>query len=151
MEELFVIICGSTVFFGTMLLIVFAFFAYLRWLRYKETVVLAEKGLLRPERENRRGKGTLRWGIVITALGIALCLGLFPIGFISRLGYGFPLRFGPWMLLGLLPTFFGLALVLIFFITGGKIHDEPKKSEPEIVPPQPAEVEALEPAEKPEP
>ena len=74
MNEYIFIICGFTLFFGKMLLIIFGFFGYLRWMRYKETIILAEKGLLRPENGNGKGKGTLRWGIVITALGIALCL-----------------------------------------------------------------------------
>jgi hypothetical protein len=115
METPIVIGCVSTLFFGTMLLIIFGFFALLRYLRYRETLVLAEKGLVHAHYENN-GKGTLAWGIVITALGIALCLGLYPLGFVG-IGSRFPLYFGPWMLVGLIPTFFGLALVLIYFIT----------------------------------
>jgi hypothetical protein len=137
MNEVFIIICGSTLFFGTMLLIVLGFFGYMRWLRYKETVVLAEKGLLRPERNSGKGKGTLRWGIVITAFGLALCLGLYPIGFIT--GSEFPLRFGPWMLFGLIPTFFGLALVIIFYLTGGSHQEETLTPPPSIVPVLPEE------------
>jgi hypothetical protein len=109
------IACGTTFFFGTISLIVFGFFAYMRYIRYKETLALAEKGLVRAQ-EQANGKGTLRWGIVITALGVALCLGLYPFGWIESPGE-FPLNFGPWMLVGLVPTFFGLALVLIYFLT----------------------------------
>jgi hypothetical protein len=113
--EGFQIACASTLFFGTLFLIIFGFFAFLRYLRYKETLVLAEKGLLHLPRPSN-GKGTLRWGIVITALGIALCLGLYPFGWIASPGE-FPLNFGPWMVIGLVPTFFGLALLLIYFLT----------------------------------
>lgn len=117
MNEAITIICGSTLLFGVVLLIIFGFFSYLRWVRYKETLALAEKGLLaRPERGNG-GKGTLRWGIVITALGVALCVGLYPIGFTITTRNEFPLNFGPWMLFGLIPTFFGLALLLIYYLT----------------------------------
>jgi hypothetical protein len=123
MNEALVIACGTTLFFGTMLLIIFGFFGYMRYLRYKETVVLAEKGLLRPQ-QNNSGKGALRWGIVFSALGLALCLGLYPIGFIGGTGEQFPLRFGPWMLFGLVPLFFGLGLVLIYYLTSSPRNQE---------------------------
>jgi hypothetical protein len=137
MNEAFAILCGSTIFFGVMLLIVFGFFGYMRWLRYKETLVLAEKGLLKPERQGS-GKGTLRWGIIITALGIALCLGLYPLGFIGGINDQFPLRFGPWMLVGLIPMFFGLGLVLVYYLT----NKEEKADTNEMLPP-PAEMHLM--------
>lgn len=127
MNEAFAIACGSTLFFGVLLGIIFGFFAYMRYLRYKETLALAEKGLLRPV-ENGSGKGTLRWGIVITALGAAMCLGLYPLGWIGG-GSSFPLNFGPWMLFGLVPTFFGLALVLIYALTSKKQPAEERREE----------------------
>jgi hypothetical protein len=117
--------CVVTLFFGVMLGIIFGFFAYIRYLRYKETLVLAEKGLLRPVDNGSSGKGTLRWGIVITALGLALCLGLYPFGWLVTPGE-FPLNFGPWMLFGLLPTFFGLALVLVYALTSKKAENPQK-------------------------
>ncbi len=129
MNSDFAIACGSTLFFATLFLIVFGFFAYVRYLKYKELTVLAEKGLLPPQPKNS-GKGTLRWGIVLTALGIALCLGLFPFGYIIAPGQ-FPLNFGPWMLIGLIPTAFGLALILIYALTS----------------PRPSKVEREEPGE----
>jgi hypothetical protein len=114
MEEALGIACASTFFFGTLLLIIFGFFALIRYLRYRETMALAEKGLLRPV-SNGSGRGTLAWGIAITALGLALCLGLYPLGWLAGADE-FPLKFGPWMLIGLIPTFFGLALVLFYVI-----------------------------------
>lgn len=95
--------------------LVFGFILLMRFLAYKETLELAEKGLVKPQR-NGNGKGTLVWGIIIAAVGLALILGLWPLGY----GFGgtnFPLGFGPWMLLGLIPTFFGLALILIYVLT----------------------------------
>ncbi len=89
---------------------VFGFVAYTRYLQYKETIALAEKGLLRQKhaRRNGDGKGALRWGIVIGAIGLALIIGLFPISLKEN-----------WLLLliGLLPTFFGLGLVLVYVVT----------------------------------
>ncbi|MBN2145824.1 MAG: hypothetical protein JW726_00490 [Anaerolineales bacterium] len=92
--------------------------AFWRYLSYRETLALAERGLIRTEHTRRNGKDALRWGIVITALGIALCVGLFPLGSLLRVEV--PLGFGPWMLVGLLPTFFGLALILIHIVTRGE-------------------------------
>jgi hypothetical protein len=126
METLY-IVCGSTLFFGTLFLIVFGFFAYLRYLRHKETIAMIEKGIMHAPLPGN-GKSTLTWGIAITALGLALCAGLYPLGWLIT-GGGFPLNFGPWMLVGLMPTSFGLALILIYLVTHAR---ESKKKEPEI-------------------
>lgn len=95
------------------LAIIFGFFAFLRYMNYRETIALAEKGLSRPETKD--GKGLLRWGILITALGLALSLGLYPIGFSA--GEPYPLRLGPWMLGGFVPLFLGLSLILLYVLT----------------------------------
>jgi hypothetical protein len=95
------------------LAIIFGFLAFLRYMNYKETIALAEKGLTRPEQKT--GSGLLRWGIPITGLGLALSLGLYPIGFSA--GDDYPLRLGPWMLGGFVPLFLGLGLVLLHFLT----------------------------------
>ena len=107
---LFIFCTFSMIFGGTL-----GFFAYLRYMRYKETIELADKGLVHPRYE-RNGKSTLRWGIAITGLGIALCLGLYPFGWLAASGQ-FPLNFGPWMLVGLVPAFFGLSLIVIYLVT----------------------------------
>ncbi|HET9912364.1 MAG TPA: DUF6249 domain-containing protein [Anaerolineales bacterium] len=95
------------------LAIIFGFLAFLRYMNYKETIALAEKGLTRPEQKT--GGGLLRWGILVTGLGIALSLGLYPIGFSA--GVIYPLRLGPWMLGGFVPLFLGLGLILLHFLT----------------------------------
>jgi hypothetical protein len=94
------------------LVIIFGFLAFIRYLNYKETLTLAEKGLLRPEQ--KAGSGLLRWGILITALGLALSLGLYPLGFSA--GEVYPLHLGPWMLGGFVPLFLGLGLILLHFL-----------------------------------
>jgi len=134
MENVFEIIaisCGTVMFFGAFL----GFFAYLRYLKYREVITLAEKGLMYPQHAGN-GKGTLRWGIVITGLGIALCMGLYPFGWLASSGT-FPLNFGPWMLIGLIPTFFGLSLLTIYFVTR---KEEKANGEP-MLPSSPAPVE----------
>ena len=94
------------------LAIIFGFFAFLRYMNYKETVTLAEKGLSQPE--GKTGKGLLRWGLVITALGTALTIGLLFVG--SGTGADYPLGLGTWMLAGLVPLFLGLTLMLIHYL-----------------------------------
>jgi hypothetical protein len=93
--------------------IIFGFLAFLRYLNYKETIAFAEKGLTRPQ--GKPGKGLLRWGIVISAIGLALSVGLYPLGFAS--GEIYPLHLGPWMLGGFVPLFLGLGLLLLHYLT----------------------------------
>ena len=76
------------------LIIIFCFLAFLRYMSYKETLALAEKGLTKPEVKSR--KGLLRWGIVVTSIGFALTIGLYTLGFDSPNNY--PLHHGPLML-----------------------------------------------------
>jgi hypothetical protein len=95
------------------LTIIFGFFAFLRYMNYRETITLAEKGLTRPEPKSK--SGLLRWGILISGLGLALSLGLYPIGFFA--GENYPLHLGPWMLGGFVPLFLGLGLILLHVLT----------------------------------
>lgn len=95
------------------LAIIFGFFAFLRYMNYRETIALAEKGLSRPAVND--GRGLLRWGIVITTLGLALSIGLYPIGYSA--GEAYPLHLGPWMLGGFVPLFLGLGLILLHVLT----------------------------------
>jgi hypothetical protein len=97
----------------SVLLVIFGFLAFLRYMNYKETLALAEKGLMKPE--SKSNKNLLRWGIVITTIGFALTLGLYAIGFASAENY--PLHLGPWMLGGFVPLFLGIGLVLVHYLT----------------------------------
>jgi uncharacterized protein DUF6249 len=108
-----------------LLFLLFAFIVIMRYISYQETMKLAERGLVRPARGNGSGKGTLIWGVIITGIGLALLLGLWPLG--AMIGTNFPLGFGPWMVAGLLPTFFGLALILIYVLT----REDKKEKPPE--------------------
>lgn len=119
-------ICASVV---AVLVTIFAFILLMRYLTYRETLALAEKGLVRPEPTRNGGKTTLRWGIVVAAIGLALCLGLWPLGFSGNGANNYPLGLGPWMLFGLIPLFFGLALVLIYVFTHD--HDRPENARDE--------------------
>jgi hypothetical protein len=111
--------------------LVFGFFVLARYLRYRETLRLVEKGLIDPHYSSN-GKGTLRWGLVLTGFGLALCVGLYPLGWVDGLRGVFPLNFGPWMLVGLLPAFFGLALLAVYRLTaaGGPVDGDIPMEDP---------------------
>ncbi len=133
MEEI-LIPCAGFLLFG---LLLFGFVALMRYISFRETLALADRGLVRGDRRGADGKDTLRWGIVTTAVGLALCLGLYPIGLggSSR----FFLGLGPWMLAGLLPMFFGIGLILIYVFTR---DENGHQSTPPARPPVVADVTA---------
>jgi hypothetical protein len=126
--EAFFTVCGFGIGTALILGIPFGFAAYVRKLKHDEIIALAEKGLVKAPDTSSNGRGALRWGIAITGLGIALCVGLYPFGFLRT--NSFPLNFGPWMLIGLLPTFFGLALVIIYLVTRDKGIEDKKEDLP---------------------
>ncbi len=92
---------------------ILGFVAYMRYLRYKETIALAEKGLLRSKPSGTNGKHMLRWGILVTCIGAGLCAGVLPIGFLMSP----PIFIGPWILVGILPMSIGVGLLLIYWLT----------------------------------
>jgi hypothetical protein len=97
---------------GFILAIIFGLIALFRYLNYRETIALAERGLTRPETKSNRP--LLRWGVVLASLGVALSIGLYFAGFAAPDNY--PLHLGPWMLGGFIPLFLGLGLVLLHFL-----------------------------------
>ena len=101
------------------LVAIFGTVVLLRWFKHREIMALAEKGLLPAQYAQymsaSRGRGLLGWGIALAALGLALMIGLWPLGFVVEEPY--PLNFGPWMLGGLIPLFIGLALLITYFLT----------------------------------
>jgi preprotein translocase subunit SecG len=94
---------GSIAFF----VILFGFIIFMRYLNYKETLALAEKGLVRPQAEakDNSGKGLLLTGMIFAAIGLGVSVGLLSLGF------------SPWMIVGLVPLFLGLGLVLVYVLT----------------------------------
>jgi hypothetical protein len=120
MEELAVCVVPSAflvAIFGTIVLV--------RWFKHREILAMVEKGLLPAQyaqymnvSRGRGGRGLLGWGIALVMLGLALMIGLWPIGFTRAAAENpYPLGFGPWMLVGLIPLFIGLALLIIYFLT----------------------------------
>lgn len=141
MDEFAVALVPCTGFLGFFVLI-FGTIALFRWFRHREILKLAEKGLL-PEQyakyisaSRSQNRGALGWGIALVAVGLALMAGLWPIGFV----YGkYPLGFGPWMLVGLIPLFIGLALLITYVLV--RKEEASEASVPEI--PLEEEVELL--------
>jgi hypothetical protein len=125
-----------------LLVAIFGTIVALRWFKHREIMAMVEKGMV-PQRYDRsasavprrNGRGLLAWGIVMAALGLALVAGLWPIGF-ARAGMGtrYPLNFGPWMLMGLIPFAFGLALLIIYFLL--RKEDDNGSSSAQIKEPQ---------------
>jgi hypothetical protein len=114
------------------LVAIFGTIVVLRWFKHREIMAMVEKGVL-PEQYARysrasarpQGRGLMGWGIALAALGLALMAGLWPLGF-ARAGMGspYPLRFGPWMLMGLIPLFIGLALLIIYYLMRKEEKDD---------------------------
>ncbi|MDY7075559.1 MAG: DUF6249 domain-containing protein [Chloroflexota bacterium] len=113
---------------STILIIIFGFVALIRWFEHREIMAMVEKGMLPKQHANaprgRNGRGLLGWGIALAMLGLALMIGLWPLGFTRLIampgtdgGNAYPLHFGPWMLIGLIPLFVGLALLIFYFVT----------------------------------
>jgi hypothetical protein len=122
--------------------IILGFILLSRYLRYRETLTMIQHGIAPPpprptmmpappmmprppvvmqQGNGGTGRGTLIWGLVLSAIGLALTIALWPIGFIANSASGntvnFPLGLGPWMLAGFVPLFVGLALILGYVVT----------------------------------
>ena len=131
---------GFIVFF----LMIFGTIALTRWFKHREVMAMVEKGIL-PEdyvpsvSEPRRqeGRGLFIWGVALAMLGLALITGLWPLGIAwSGAEVQYPLNFGPWMLIGLIPLFIGLALLIAYFLI--RKEEAPRLERPsteEISPP----------------
>ena len=76
------------------LAIIFGFLAFVRYLNFKETISLAEKGLTRPEQKT--GSALLRWGVSLTVLGLALSLGSIQLALLQESITRFASDLGCW-------------------------------------------------------
>ena len=77
--------------------------------------------------DNESAQDSLRRGIRTTMIGLALLIGLSFIGYRSHAGpFGGPtIEPGPWLLGGLIPTFVGLAQVLVAVLSGARFSPPP--------------------------
>lgn len=99
------------------LVIFLGFIVLLRYIDYRERMAMIKRGLdpsrLRP---SRRGVGVLRAGLITLMVGLALTVGLYPIGFMIPPTYTIPFRAGPWLLPGLIPLGVGFALIVSYYL-----------------------------------
>jgi hypothetical protein len=100
------------------LVIFLGFIVLLRYIDYRERMAMIKRGLdpsrLRP---SRRGVGVLRAGLITLMVGLALTVGLYPLGFMIPPAYTIPFRAGPWLLPGLIPFAVGFALIVSYYLT----------------------------------
>ncbi len=93
---------------------ILGFVLLLRYMRMKETAMLLEREatpeVILQQRVDRPSRAILFTGIIVSMIGLALGIALYPIG--SLAGSRSFLGLGPWMLPGLLPLFIGIALIL---------------------------------------
>ncbi len=100
------------------LAIFFAFIVLLRYLQHRERMAMITIGIrpYSPLRQ-RRGRGMLRAGLITAMVGLALTIGLYPIGYILPPTFtAIPFHFGPWLLPGLIPLGVGSALIISYYL-----------------------------------
>lgn len=107
------------------------FIVLLRYIDHRERMALISRGIdpNRP-RQKRRGAGVLRAGLIILMVGLALTVGLYPIGFMPPLSYTSPFGAGPWLLPGLIPLGVGFALIVSYYLTPPSDQPPPDESQP---------------------
>ncbi|HEY0757325.1 MAG TPA: DUF6249 domain-containing protein [Ktedonobacteraceae bacterium] len=108
------------------------FIVLLRYIDHRERMALISRGFdpNRP-RQRRRGSGVLRAGLIILMVGLALTVGLYPIGYIlPPTFYLVPFKAGPWLLPGLIPLGVGCALIISYYLTPPADLPPPEESQP---------------------
>jgi hypothetical protein len=113
------------------LVIFLGFIALLRYIDHRERMALIAKGLNPNQmRRSRRSVGVLRAGLIIAMVGLALTIGLYPLGYMLPASFtATPLHVGPWLLPGLIPLGVGGALVISVYLgQDGRPPDEDEKA-----------------------
>jgi hypothetical protein len=102
-----------------------------------------------PWSEVESAQRSLRRGIQTTMIGLALLIGLAFIGYQSHGGpFGTPTIVpGPWLLGGLIPTFVGLAQVLVAVLSGARFGPAIPGPQPQP-PPQPPPARPVRPGDE---
>ena len=99
------------------LAIFFGFIVMLRYLHHRERMALIRHGINPGSlHRQRRSRGMLRAGLIITMVGLALTIGLYPVGFLLPPILATPFHLGPWLLPGLIPLGVGIALIVSYYL-----------------------------------
>ena len=114
------------------LVIFLGFIVLLRYIDHRERMAMISRGIDPSRlRANRKGVGVLRAGLITLMVGMALTVGLYPIGNMVPLAYTGPARTGPWLLLGLIPLAVGAALIFSYYLTPDMHPPDPSPNEPQ--------------------
>lgn len=97
------------------------FILFVRYLDHRERMTMIARGLTPPDRHTlpraSRSTALLRGGLITAAVGVAITLGLYTVGWVLPAPFStVPGRFGPWLLPGLIPTGVGVALILSYYL-----------------------------------
>ncbi len=104
------------------LAIFFGFIVLLRYLHHKERMALITQGIHPAVQRNDdpqrliRSRRMLRAGLIIAMVGLALTVGLYPVGFYLPPTITAPFHLGPWLLPGLIPLGVGIALIVSYYL-----------------------------------
>ena len=104
------------------LAIFFGFIVLLRYLHHKERMALITHGIHPTTQRNEdpqrliRSRRMLRAGLIIAMVGLALTVGLYPVGFYLPPTITAPFHLGPWLLPGLIPLGVGIALIVSYYL-----------------------------------
>ena len=111
------------------------FIVMLRYLDHRERMAMIARGLDPRLRRQRKGIGVLRAGLIITMVGLALTIGLYPLGFMLPPAFtSTPFHVGPWLLPGLIPLGVGSALIISHYLGQDTEppHRDPRDDEPQV-------------------
>ncbi len=113
------------------LLVLLAFLSFLslrRYMEHRERMAMIARGITPPDKRRNtlsqplliRRPGVLQAGLITAMVGLALTLGLYPIGFYVPQALVGPYHLGPWLLAGLIPLAVGCALIMGHYLTPGR-------------------------------
>jgi hypothetical protein len=129
MNDLLVIALG-----WLLVLVVFlSFLSLRRYLEHRERMAMIIRGITPPDKRRNtlpkpllmRRAGVLQGGLITAMVGLALTLGLYPIGFMVPPALVAPYHIGPWLLAGLIPLAVGSALIIGHYLTPGRPVEMP--------------------------
>ena len=117
------------------LAIFFGFIVLLRYLYHRERMALISQGFdpnNTRKRKQRKNSGILRAGLITGMVGLALTLGLYPVGFFLPTTFSSaPFHLGPWLLPGLIPLGVGLALIFSYYLEQNNQNADEESNEHE--------------------
>ncbi|NLJ75500.1 MAG: hypothetical protein GX331_11000 [Firmicutes bacterium] len=104
----------------------------LRWFTYREKMAMIERGIpphADAAGEAEKNKKRLAYGVTTALIGVALTLGFLTIGI------------GPWLLVGLIPLFVGLSIILSYLILQPPKPKKQASQQPALEEPDSEEIE----------